>query len=323
MGKPRTKIDADALRSVVRRLIAYTILLVVLMAGGAWGFWLLRRHVASIAMPDSTPTVKMIARPAWMSDRVASRILDAVQPRRPRSALDQALLKEITAALESNPWVKGVKQVRRTYGRSAGDTIEIACDYRAPMALVSVVKGGRNGRPRRPQEWLSSVREYIMVDCEGYRLPESFPGPDAPPIMLAEDGLVNLRIIDGVAADPPDRPGGKWPGEDLQAGLNMAGFLYGREIAQDLHRIFVGNFAGRVSTRSAQLVLVTKYNSEIRWGEPVNVAFHAELDPLQKLKQLEAARRQFGRIDAKCSWLDIRFEKILCPPEEKPVASAQ
>lgn len=318
----KKSIDADAVRALVRRTLIWTVLLIGVLAGCAFGFNRLRQHVARIAVPDSVPKLVMANRPRWMNDRLADQILRSVQPRQPRSALDQDLLKEIASTLAANPWVKRVTEVRRVYGQSAGDTIEVTCDYRAPMALVSVPKSTRAGRPKNIREYLASVREYIMVDAEGYRLPQTFPGPDAPKIMFADDGVVNLRIIDGVAVEAPQKPGQKWAGDDLKAGLEMAGFLYGRDIAQDIYRIHVGNFAGRENPREAQLVLLTKFNSEIRWGEPLRQDFYAELNPTEKLRRLQSIRNQYGRIDAKHSWLDIRFEDVLYPKEEAPVASA-
>ena len=222
----------------------------------------------------------------------------------------------MAATLSANPWVKRVVQVRRIYGKSAGDTVEINCEYRAPMALVAIPKAKTQRHP-----WTDdNIRQYILVDSEGTRLPDP-PGAKAPDIMFS-DGKVNLRIIEGVGAEPPAKPGLAWAGADLRGGLDLAGLLYGRDFTEEIYRVDVSNFGGRKNARDPQFVLVTKSRSTIYWGEPVNATFHAELTPAEKLQFLANNRRKYGQVDAKHSWLDIRFEGGRYPVEERPIASS-
>lgn len=318
MGKSKSA-NPDAIRAVLRRIVLHAMLLLIVGGAGAWGYLRLRRHVAAITVPPDAPRVVMLKQPRWMDARLAEQIVSSVQPRQARSALDQDLLKEITQKLQGNPWVRKVNRVRRAFGQAAGDTIEVDCEYRAPMALVSVASPGRYDSFA---EYSRHVREYVMVDIEGYRLPLRYDGPRPPDVMFASNGSVNLRVIDGVLAAPPKLAGQKWAGDDLAAGLELAGFLSGKAVVENAHRVWVWNYAGRRVANDAQLTLITKHGTEIRWGEPVKQKFYAELHPTEKVKRLGLIQREYGRIDAKHSWLDIRFPDVLFPRDEAPLATA-
>jgi len=308
MGKKKS---SPALRkfaaflAAIRKPLLVLLFLATLGVSAAYGFYRLRQHVEhTLAFPQTAPKLVMKDRPAWMSEGLAQRILDSAQPRGTRSALDHQLVKDVADVLQFNPWVRHVNKVRRLFTKSPGDTVEVDCDYRAPMALV----------PYRNQ--------YILVDADGYKLPERFPAAQPPRIMFGPDGNLNLRIIQGVAAMPPFPDGQKWVGDDLQAGLDLVKLLYAKPFAEEIHRVNVANFRGRQKPREAQLVLITKYGSEIRWGAPVRSTPNFELPPAEKLHRLAVIYARFHRIDAHRSWLDIRFDKITQPAEEDTVVQA-
>jgi hypothetical protein len=275
---------------------------VILLGGGAFAFVSMRQHVLDdLAHPAAPPVLVLRNRPPWMSEALAEQILKSARPKTPKSALDHELVAEVGQVLEHNAWVREVKQVKRVYGKSAGDTVEVDCEFRAPIALVAF----RN--------------EYLLVDGDSVRLPEKFGPSTLPRILLGPDGKMNLRIIEGVAAMPPFVDGQKWVGEDLSAALDMAKLLYGRPFTEEIERINVANFKGRKNPRDAQIVLFTKYRSEVRWGEPIKLPFYAELPPVQKLERLGLICQKYGRVDGGHSWVDIRLDKVTYPAEEAPV----
>jgi hypothetical protein len=301
MAKKKS-IDQAALAQL---LIKVTVSL-ILMGGGTFAFVSMRQNVLDDLSHPSTPPVLVLKnRPAWMSEALAEQIIKSARPKKPRSALDHELVAEVGQTLEHNAWVKEVKQVKRVYGKSAGDTVEVDCEFRAPIALVAA----RN--------------EYILVDGDGVRLPEKFGPSTLPRILLGPDGKMNLRIIEGVAAMPPFVDGQKWVGDDLAAGLDMAKLLYGRPFTEEIERINVANFKGRKNPRDGQIVLITKYRSEVRWGEPIKLPFYAELPPVQKLERLGLICQKYGRVDGGHSWVDIRLDKVMYPAEEAPVVHGQ
>src|SRR5205814_136732 len=75
-------------------------------------------------------------------------------------------------------------------------------------------------------------------------------------------------LVDRVQRPPP-QPGKPWGGADLAAGVEMVRSLYGRPYADQIVKVTVTNFGGRVDYREAQLVLGTKFGKEIRWGAPI------------------------------------------------------
>ncbi len=288
-----------------RKVVLHAVCLAAAIGGSIYGLHRLRTHADQKLAVSAKPPVPVLRnRPVWMTDSLANQILGSVAVRDRHSAMDRALLEQIGISLARNPWVKQVRQVRRAFHKSVGDTIEIDCDFRAPMALAF---------------WRS---EYFLIDSEGVRLPPRYAGVQTPPAMFSPDGKVNLRAIDGLAAQPPLQEGRLWPGDDLQAGLDMAKLLYGKDFTEEIHRINVANFKGRRQPREPQIVLVTKHATEIRWGEPVRASFYAELSPNEKLRRLDLLRGQKGRVDAGYSWIDIRLDRIIYPPTDSVVQAS-
>jgi hypothetical protein len=301
VAKPKQKKTGESRPFPVKTVLVAAALTGTL-GGLSYGYYRLRHHVQDrLAYPGLPPRIAMKNQPVWMSDALAEQIALAVRPKVARSAMDDRLLRDVHDVLAANPWVKKVKQVRRAYGHAAGDTLEIDAEYRAPVALVQTTK------------------EFILVDGEGTKLPERFPAGQPPRIVYGDDGRLNLRIIEGVGAAAPFQDGHVWSGEDLQAGLDLVKLLFNQPYAEEIQRVNVANFKGRKNPREAQLVLVTKYRTEIRWGEPVRLPFHSEISPAAKLETLSRVHQQYGRIDANHSWLDIRLDKVTHPAEERVV----
>ncbi|MGA2500036.1 MAG: hypothetical protein ABSH20_20045 [Tepidisphaeraceae bacterium] len=240
------------------------VLALLVVAAGGVGYWKMQQHVdQTLAFPTNPSRVILKNVPEWMTDQTSDAIARSIAPKVQRSALDAQFLRDIADVLAVNPWVKKVNRVRRLYGESAGDTIEIECEYRVPSAFVHYRD------------------EYILVDADACRLPEKFPVRDGNPrMMFTEDGRLALRIIDGVGGAAP-QPGKKWEGEDLAAGLDMTHLLFGQRCAESIEKINVGNYKGRIKPREAQIVLVTKEGTQIRWGEAPRLSFFAELKPAQ------------------------------------------
>jgi cell division septal protein FtsQ len=280
----------------VRRVAMHVLAALVFMGICGWGLWGLRRHVEKdVVFPDRPPKVVLLNRPPWMSDFLAEQIVAAVRPMGTHSSFDHRVLVDINSMLRTNPWIKQVRQVRRAYDRKPGDTIEIDCDYRAPIALV---------------HW----RDYYwLVDGDGVKLPEQFTADQLPRIVMGANRKLNIRVISGVR-QPPVESGERWPGDDLSAGLDLVKLLHGQPYAEEIVRVDVSNYGARESMKRAQLTLITRYDSEIRWGRPINSRdFFIEVSPSQKLAYLRDVYQQFHRVDGNHAWIDIRFDKITCP----------
>lgn len=330
----KNKPDTDARRNDperaarTRRLVLHLCLAALFAGAGATAFCLARQYVDREVAAAVGPLIVVVKnRPPWMTDLLVRQIASAAQPPVPQqstgashaggtaahhaglaaltdappasngySSFDRQLLIETKKRLDADPWVLHVRQVRRAFSYSPGDTIEIDCDYRVPGALVKW--GGY----------------YWLVDRDGYKLPEQYTPRDVPKVVMSEDQRINIRIIEGVRRPPPE-VGLKWPGEDLAAGLDMAAALAYRPYTEQILKINVANFGGRINDKDAHLVLVTRYGSEIRWGRPPADRESFEIPAGQKLEYLQRVYQQFGRVDARQPWIDVRFDSMRIPAQ--------
>jgi hypothetical protein len=216
-----------------------------------------------------------------MSDFLADSIAAPIRPDIAKSPFDHKVLVDAVTALQMNPWIREIHSVRRTYTSTPGDTIEVDCEYRAPVALV---------------KWND---RYTLVDNEGTVLPEQFTEAEVPRIVYGADGKMNIRVIEGVT-HKPGSPGQVWPGADVAAGLELVQLLYNQPYADDILKVNVANFQGRRSPRDPQLTLITRFTpaTELRWGRPVSAkdAF-IEVTPAQKLNYLASVYAKYHRVD--------------------------
>ena len=292
----------------VRRVMVHAVCAVVFILVCGTGLFLDRRYVEhKIVFAKQPPTVVLKNRPVWMSDFLAEQIIKTARPAGAHSAFDHQLLVNTVAMLRANPWIREVKQVRRAYGRQPGDTLEVDCEYRAPVALV---------------KWQDF---FWLVDGDGIKLPEVFSASDVPHILTGQDRRVNIRVIQGVTQPPPET-GTKWAGQDLQAGLELVKLLFGRPYAEEIEKVDVSNFGGRQNLRAAQLVLVTRHNTQVRWGQPVTVPpddFVVEAPAAQKLAFMQAIFEEKKRVDGKFEWVDIRFDAPTVPSNAQTATDLQ
>jgi len=231
-------------------------------------------------------------------------IIDSARPVGVHSVFDQQLLKQTAADLARNPWIKQVRQVRRAYVHWPGDTLEVDCLYRVPAALV---------------QWQGF---YWLVDSDGTVLPEQYTRPELKSAMLDSGGKLTLRVIQGVT-HAPVLSGKLWPGDDLAAGLELVKLLAGRSFADQLPVIDVSNFNGRRDSQAAQIVLITRYGTTIRWGRPPSAKdYFVEIPASQKLADLTEVDQQMHRVDGGQPWIDIRFDQVTYPSPQPAAANS-
>lgn len=255
------------------------------------GFYHVKQYVdEQVLVPTREPSVVLKNKPRWMSEFLCQKIAETARSPGLHSAFDHDMLVQARIALEANPWVAKVYQVRRAYKDAPGDTLEIDCEYRVPTA---VVKAGNY---------------YWLVDRDGYKLPERYEAKDLARVVKVEEGRVDIRVIEGVhAASPP--AGQKWPGDDLAAGLEMCRLLADKPYAQNILRINVAHFA---DPRESHIVLVAKQKTDICWGRTPSELDREpfmEVSTAKKLHRLELIYKQFGRDDVPDQPpIDIRFD---------------
>jgi hypothetical protein len=259
------------------------------------------------ARVEQPPRVVFVDRPAWLSDAVFQRVLASVTPPSARSSLDHDLLEQTVHILKNEPWVKQVRQVRRAYEKGPGDSLVIDCEFRAPVAFVRD----------------ETVERYWMVDASGVVLPESYRAEDLKRLGYGEEAKKQPRQIVGVKTGSP--PAGQvWQGEDLKAGIEMVLLMYDKPFMNEVIEVDVTNFAGRMDSNFAHLVLRTNRGKEIRWGRPVSAPDAiVEVSAQQKLDTLARLYQKFDRVDAHEAWVDLRFDTPLRPKDSEGMAGAR
>lgn len=297
-SKPKkTERQRDPERGRAIRRMAVKVLISILLIGGlAAGYVYLHREVRTrIVFTHEPPQVVLVNRPMWMGDFLAATITERIRPKAGSSAIDHQVVVNCALLAESDPWVRQVRRVRRVYGQGPGDTIEVDCEFRAPVALVKYLE------------------HYVLVDNDRIVLPELFGEEDVSRIVYGQDGRMNIRVIDGVTRRPPDA-GVRWAGDDLQAGLWMAKMLHDKPYANEIDRIDVSNYAGRRNANEAHIVLHTRHGTEVRWGQPHDWrGFEAPVE--KKLANLRYVYERYGRVDANQPWIDLRYDRVLRPED--------
>jgi len=198
------------------------------------------------------PAVVLEDRPGWMSDAVADRLARVVGDRVGADPLDVGALRSAVGALSADPWVRRVVQV----SRGADGRVHVAAEYREPVAVV------RAGDM------------YVLVDREAVRLPGLYERHQVP--------LLGLPEVTGVGATAP-RVGEKWRGDDLAAGLELAGLVRSQAYGGQVEAVDV---SGRDGRGRLSLGLLAG-RREIVWGLPVGHGVPIEpADDATKLARL-------------------------------------
>lgn len=304
--KPRKPMDPERKRKLIK-LGFHLSLAVTLFGGLGAGYYYADRFVDQKIALNTQPLIVVVKnRPPWMNRFLVEQIAAIARPVGERSSFDHQMLVEAGETLARNPWVSNVRSVRRAYTRNPGDTLEIDCDYRAPVALV---KYGAF---------------YWLVDEQGVRLSDRFTEQDVANIQLDPDGHTTIRVIEGVQHAVPQLAGERWPGDDLQAGLTMIRYLFNKPFTEQILRVNVTNVGGRVDLKDPRLVLGTSFGTQIWWGRPPGDAVDSFIEPssTKKLYNLRTIFEETGRVDGKHKWIDVRFDQPTCPPDEDPALPA-
>lgn len=238
----------------------------LIIAGAGWGLDALEARVHAAPRFNQAPDIDWVDVPDGLRETMAAKLA----PFEADSGYDPRLCRKIGRALEMDPWVRRVKNVRRGHDLR----IVVSCAYRMPAALVQI-----DG-------------SFYLVDRERVRLPGVY-GYQA-----------SLPLIQGVDCDPP-QPGETWDGDDLAAGLAIARLLEGEPFADQITGIQVHNYGGRNSPDDAHLVLATdRAGSIIKWGSAPGEEIE-ENSAGRKIAILRHNFERFGRADAGYHGIDV------------------
>ena len=207
--------------------------------------------------------VALVDAQPWMSRSLRQQLKQTVALQLSDNPLDGPSLAHAAEALAANPWVARVDEVRRT------DTgVEVLGEYRQPVAVVESGDG------------------YYLVDAQGVRLPPRYDASHLPQL--------RLPVITGVTA-PPSEPGVLWPGDDLEAGLELSALLRDEPFVEQIERYEVGLRDDRGRLR---MTLHTTRGGMVIWGLPPGREMAVERSAATKIARLNNLYASHKSIDA-------------------------
>lgn len=228
-----------------------------------------RDSVARTIRPDWSET------PAWLPAHVTDGITQSVLARNDLRLIDSAFTRQVADIVARNGWVAKIRRVEKF----ADGRVELACDFREPVAVVY------------------QFPNYYLIDRDAVRLPGLY------------DGAGELPLIQGVQTPAP-ADGEKWVGDDLNAGVELAVLLGEQIYAYQVAGISVENYNGRVKPQESHIRIQTAADRRgtmggmILWGSAID---HEAEEPTarEKLDILAANWQRTRRIDAGLDWIDV------------------
>ena len=287
-----TREQLDRRQRWVRRLV--NVLGIVAVVGGfGLGYRALAAHVRqNHTIVERPPALVLVNRPSWLNDRLAGEIAARLAKALPAqsSTLDVSLLEKLNEILARDAWIEQVHAIRRT--RVGGrDSILIDCAYRMPLAIARFERGRDT--------------VFQLIDANGVLLPIRYEPAEAGAILAGQDRSTNLRIIAGLAGQPP-ATGSRWESRNLKAGLEVAALIHDEAAARDIAMIDVSNVG---SPSAPQVILWTTSGTQIRWGQPPgSTDLLVEATPQAKLAHLRTVESTFA--GEYPEWVDIRFDAV-------------
>lgn len=184
-----------------------------------------------------------------------------------------------------NAWIRQILFVRRAM-LPHEQIIEIAARYRFPAAFVKL-KG-----------------QYYLVSRSGIRLPGVYS-------LRQRNDLHWLFALTGYSGALP-KSGAIFPGAAIRAGIALAHLLQHRPYSNQIRDIDIAG-VGKPSQSRPQIVLITRYHTEVYWGQPPGERSFFEVPTDRKLEYLQAIYQQYHRIDAGHAYVDLRGDQVLVP----------
>jgi len=208
-----------------------------------------------------------------------------------RNPLDGHILKVLAAHyihhpdLGYNAWIRQIVFIRRNMLPNE-QIIEIAATYRRPAAFLKI------------------QNKYYLISRSGLRLPGIYTA--------AQHAQVNwLYTLTGYNGDLP-KVGHAFNAKSIAAGLALARLLRNRPYSRQIADINVAG-VGKPSQKRPQIILITRWHTQVYWGQPPGVRSFFEVPTDRKLEYLQAIYHQYHRIDAGYAFVDLRGDQVLVP----------
>ncbi|HEU4335230.1 MAG TPA: hypothetical protein VFT32_12105 [Candidatus Eisenbacteria bacterium] len=249
---------------------------VALRAGAALSlvFIVLLIHRSTYSLVMKSPEFKLAPQaaratvaPSWADPAAGESVV--VLPAGRDSLLDPDLVPRVAASFASNPWVRRVIAVERSFP----DQVRVRLEMRTARLALRRAGG------------------CVLVDRDGVRLPGLY---DKAPRYALE--------VAGSASVPP-APGRVWEGPEIACALEMASLAESEPVlrALDIRLLDVANLNGRRDPKSPDLSLATAGGSVIGWGRAPSAARFGEPALSEKLDNLRRATENYPRLEGVAS----------------------
>lgn len=174
-------------------------------------------------------------------------------------------LGKLGGVLAASGWFDGTPII----SRQSGSTLRIEGRWRVPVAVIR-----HDGRD-------------FVIDHNARQLPPIY-----------QPGGSTLRFIADPVMSPPTGVDGSrdfltpWPGEDIVAGLELLSEVGDEQWSAQIAGVDVKNFSA-----AGTLELVTKDNTRVAWGGRVSKPQIGDVSSAQKLMNISALYKRYGRVD--------------------------
>lgn len=213
--------------------------------------------VSSASLPDA---------PTWLPRQMQEDIVALAQRNLDPAASPLSVdpLTQVGIAMERSGWFDGRPMVRR----EPGGLVTITGQWRIPSAVIR-----RDGKDH-------------LISWDGKPMP-----------VVWEEGQAQLPVLTGVAHAAPSTGSapeytGAWPGEDVQAGLELLRLIRSKPWLKQVASIDVTNFE-----KERTLSLKTVAGGQINFGGRPNKPRLGEASTPAKIATIESILRKTGSID--------------------------
>ena len=205
----------------------------------------------------------------WVNAEIRETIQSLALRQLSDNPFDAESIKKARAALMNTGWFKDDLRLIRT----GQGVVNIAGTWRVPVAAV---RFGDN--------------DQLVAE-----------GGELLPLSYKRDGS-GMKVVTGVTAGPPD-PGKPWLGGQVQAALKLLNYLRGMPGYEQIAGVDVAEFVP-----GKKLVLLTDQSNRIIWGGVPDEFNPGQVQAQVKAQRLAQILKNYGRIDAGRSMIDIRTD---------------
>lgn len=187
--------------------------------------------------------------------------------------LSREPLDRLGSAMADSGWFSGTPTIER----HESGKIVVHGTWRVPAAVVRV-----------------EDKDHLL-SWDGKPMPVTY-----------EQSLSGLRVIGGATSGPARKADGaidfaqNWPGEDVEAAVELLAILMQQPYASQIAGIDVSMYAAK-----KWLIIDTTMGTRIVWGGRPSKPLNGECATNFKLAKLEKIRRDVGRIDAGVGAIEI------------------